>query len=449
MRTLDRGDHAGEAGRIGAGRIDLAQTPSFTVGGLRVSPSTRTISARGRQEIIEPRVLQVLIALWRADGATVSRDALIQSCWDGRIVNEHALNASITKLRRISEAWGAFEVETIPRVGYLLKVTGLEAGEVSRRVPRRSLPWLLWAAAGLLAIAVPAIWLMTRAGTAAHVVARPPLSLFRDCADVCPEMVVLPPGRFTMGMPGATPSGDENAHVVDIRYALAVSRHDVTREQYQRFVDETGRTDVGGCFTVTSGGKVLESNGSWKDPGFAQTPNDPAVCINWADVRDYAKWLSERTGQRYRLLSEAEWEYAATSGGRDRPAPPADASACKALNAADQDYSRRFPDDAAVNRSCADGYVFTSPVGAFARNRFGLDDMLGNVWQWTADCYARTPPDATYQGAAWNSPDCVQRVVRGGSWVDTPQKIRASRRVPSGLGERFPMNGFRMARLMP
>jgi hypothetical protein len=127
--------------------------------------------------------------------------------------------------------------------------------------------------------------------------------VFRDAPDA-PEMVVIPPGAFTMGSPASEPGryADESPqHRVSIGYSLAVGRYDVTREQYAAFVTATAYTGSGtGC--------------DWRSPGFDQSGADPVVCVSWEDAQAYASWLSRKTGHTYRLLSEAEWEYAARAG---------------------------------------------------------------------------------------------------------------------------------------
>jgi formylglycine-generating enzyme required for sulfatase activity len=168
-----------------------------------------------------------------------------------------------------------------------------------------------------------------------------------------------------------------------------------------------------------------------------------------ADAEAYLQWLSALTGHRYRLLREAEWEHAARAGtstgrwwGDDR------GTLCRHANGADRSYDRFRPGEPAVNRECDDGYVFTNPVDAFPANPFGLHDMLGNLWQWTADCfvenYDAAPADAAQPVL---DGDCSRRVIRGGSWHNYPDALRSAARFALPVTMRSSSIGFRVARL--
>lgn len=147
--------------------------------------------------------------------------------------------------------------------------------------------------------------------------------------------------------------------------------------------------------------------------------------------------------------TEAEWEYAARAGtttaryGSDNPA-----EFCRYTNHADQAYSEQHPGDSVVNRACRDGYAFTPPVESFPPNQFGLYDMLGNVLQWTEDCYNATYRGAPNDGTAWQSGSCGRRVVRGGSWDGGPMVIRSAYRRWYRTSTRVTSFGFRVARTL-
>jgi formylglycine-generating enzyme required for sulfatase activity len=155
------------------------------------------------------------------------------------------------------------------------------------------------------------------------------------------------------------------------------------------------------------------------------------INISWRDARDYAAWLAKMTGQRYRLLSEAEWEYAARAATT----------------------TRYFWGDAAGagHANCTgcggpwDGKS-TAPVGSFPPNGFGLFDMAGNVWQYVADCASATYVGAPADGSAWMAGDCAYRGVRGGSWRSVPKSLRASNRDKNSPTDRDDSNGFHVAR---
>ena len=283
---------------------------------------------------------------------------------------------------------------------------------------------------------------------------------FRDCSNGCPEMVVVQPGRFTMG----APAGEEERenlpnevrgrsipqHSVTIRHKLAIGKFDVTRDEYARFVAETKRPDPDSCTTVkTSGAGFIATNGNWHSPGFPQTGRDPVVCVNWDDAQAYVSWLSAKTGHVYRLPTEAEWEYAARAGtttaryGSDSPA-----ELCRYTNIGDLEYSKQHPDDTDTNLVCSDGYAFSSPVGSFRPNQFGLYDMLGDVMDWTEDCWNANYSGAPTDGSAWLTGDCSRRVVHGGSWDMDLRAVRSAMRRGPPTSLRNTTLGFRVARTL-
>jgi len=277
---------------------------------------------------------------------------------------------------------------------------------------------------------------------------------FHDCAD-CPELVVIPPGSFTMGaskaaavragVPSKFAARERPAHIVRVGAALAVGKFPVTRGEFARFVETTRYAAPRGCYVPDANGALTyAAAGSWRDPGFAQTDRDPVVCVSWDDATAYATWLSRETHRRYRLPTEAEWEYAARGG---LPAArwwgDARADQCRYANGADLTSKQRFPGWTVA--ACQDGYVFTSPVGSFAANPFGLHDMLGNAKQWVEDCwqetYDRAPADAAIAVA---SGDCGGRGRRGGSWDDRPWSLSAAVRFTGSSGNHSSNVGFRL-----
>src|SRR5438046_10092403 len=151
-----------------------------------------------------------------------------------------------------------------------------------------------------------------------------PGTSFRDCSNGCPEMVVVPQGRFTMGAP-AGEEARENwpierrgrsvpQHLVTIRHKLAIAKFEVTRDEYAQFVAETNRPDADSCDTLDASGDFIATNGNWHSPGFPQTGRDHVACVSWDDTQAYVAWLSAKTGYVYRLPTDAEWEYAARAG---------------------------------------------------------------------------------------------------------------------------------------
>jgi formylglycine-generating enzyme required for sulfatase activity len=284
-------------------------------------------------------------------------------------------------------------------------------------------------------------------------------AVFRDCRDACPEMVVIPPGEYAMGSP-ATEAGrfdsEDPAHRVVIRYALAVGRYDITRGEYAAFVRATGyRPKDARCFTANlSGTAIRRTTGTnWRRPGFDQTARDPVVCVNFDDANAYVAWLSKKTGHAYRLLSEAEFEYAESAGTTSVYWWGDDATrACGYANVADLDakaspaWRARYPDRTVTG--CHDGYVFTSPVGRFKPNAFGLHDMTGDVWSWLADCWKDSYAGAPADGSANLASDCGRRSLRGGSWTYDSRIFRTANRDRLTSDARVVDIGFRIARTL-
>ena len=286
-----------------------------------------------------------------------------------------------------------------------------------------------------------------------------PGSVFQDCAD-CPRMVVIPAGEFTMGSP-ATEAGrgfDEGPQrQVAFVQPFALGRSEVTVAEFRRFAEESGykteaERDVRaqGCSGFIYADPAAGNPGappltSWRSPGLTQAESHPVLCVSWNDARAYAQWMSKRTGKRYRLPSEAEWEYAARAGsvtarfwGEDP------VQACRFANVADQSRFQTW--GFGQKHECTDGHYFTAPAGGYAPNRFGLYDMLGNAWEWTEDCWNASYAGAPADGSAWLSGDCAQRVSRGGSWSTVPRFARSATRNKNTADHRDNLTGFRLAR---
>ncbi|HXT02684.1 MAG TPA: formylglycine-generating enzyme family protein [Casimicrobiaceae bacterium] len=295
---------------------------------------------------------------------------------------------------------------------------------------------------------------------------------FRDCPK-CPEMVVLPAGRFVMGSSddektwAATHGGGRGAvadeapqHAVSVP-SFALGRYDVTRGEYEAFVRETGYPAGDGC----GHGRAIfkwqkDSATTWDHSGHAQTARDPVVCVSWHDARAYVAWLNRKAQSNgasasgpYRLPSEAEWEYAARAGamtkfywGDDDGAAPAHAW-----------FNANSGCDSIQGLFCAHGDPH--PVGAKPANAFGLFDMAGNVWQWTEDCYddsyAGIPADgrandvASTDSTARDAHGNCLRVDRGGSWMFPAWLLRAATRERNPADYRADIMGFRVARALP
>ncbi|MBT3534724.1 MAG: SUMF1/EgtB/PvdO family nonheme iron enzyme [Rhodospirillaceae bacterium] len=276
---------------------------------------------------------------------------------------------------------------------------------------------------------------------------RRPGRTFRDCAD-CPEMVVIPPGRFAMGGRGGAKTMPR--HDVNFKQGFAVAKYETTRAAFAAFVKATGNRPKGdGCYAYTGRNWELDRRKTWRKPGYRQTGQDPVVCVSWKDAKAFVTWLSRRTGQDYRLLSEAEWEYVALAGsGADFSFGNDKNQLCRHGNSADRTTAASYPNwqgDAA----CRDGFVHTAPVGRFRANAFGLHDMHGNVWEWLEDCWHKNYQGAPNNGRAWTTGGtCGVRAVRGGSWTNEGKDLEVANRGSNTLDVRDYDIGFRVARTM-
>jgi formylglycine-generating enzyme required for sulfatase activity len=228
-----------------------------------------------------------------------------------------------------------------------------------------------------------------------------------------PQMVVIPPGAFRRGdLQGDGDSDELPVRAVRIARAIALSRYVVTFGDYDRFCDLTGRPKP-------------------DDEGWGRARR-PVVNVSWYDAVAYADWLSEQTGHRYRLPTNAEWEYAARAGtetrywwGNEVGEDHADCAGCGSL----WDSAR------------------TAPVGKFPPNGFGLFDMGGNVWQWVADCWDSNYERAPTDGSAYVTGGyCDKKVMRGGSWSVVPHELRAANRWRDFTVRPSDDIGFRVAR---
>ena len=239
------------------------------------------------------------------------------------------------------------------------------------------------------------------------------------------EMVDIPGGSFQMGDTTGTGGGDEKpVHTVNIK-PFRMSKYEVTIAQYRWFAAATGRAAGGDCWVDASGQWQQKNDANWQNPYFNQSDNHPVVCVNWNDAVAFAQWLSTQTGQRYRLSSEAEWEYACRSGGRQEKYCGGNKPV--ALAWYDNDSGGK-----------------THPVGQKSANGLGLYDMSGNVWEWTQDCWNESYNGAPADGSAWQTDYCGRRVRRGGSWGSKPGGLRSALRFGSPAADYLNTLGFRL-----
>ena len=176
----------------------------------------------------------------------------------------------------------------------------------------------------------------------------------------------------------------------------------------------------------------------WRNTGFSQTDDEPVSCVNWHDAKAYGEWLARKTGKNYRLLAEAEWEYAARAGS------VTPFSTGTTLEPTQANYNTTASYAGSVT-ALSRGRPL--PVGSYPANAFGLHDMHGNVWEWTEDCYNARYDGAPSDGSAWTFGDCRRRVFRGGAWSSPPSDLRSAGRYPAAASDRFAARvGFRVAR---
>jgi formylglycine-generating enzyme required for sulfatase activity len=240
--------------------------------------------------------------------------------------------------------------------------------------------------------------------------------VFRDC-DECPEMVVIPAGSLLMGSPAAEKGRSDQEgpqHEVTLPQAFAVGRYEVSFDEWDACVAAGGRRHKPGEDNWGRGRR-------------------PVINVSWLDAQAYVSWLTKKTGKAYRLLSEAEWEYAARAG------------TTTAYPWGDEPGSRRA--NFAGSGSQWSGSQ-TAPVGSFPPNGFGLHDMIGNVWEWTQDCWNDNHQGGPADGLAREGGDCGRRVKRGSSWVNDPDSARVAYRDGVESGYRDSVVGFRLARTL-
>ena len=256
-------------------------------------------------------------------------------------------------------------------------------------------------------------------------------TVFRDCPQ-CPEMVVITPGRFVMGSPRDESSREESEgppRMVTLAAPFAAGKFEVTFDEWDACVADAGCANV-------------------KDEGWGRGQR-PAINMSYPQAVAYSEWLTRKTGKPYRLLSEAQWEYAARAGTQEATWWGQDAArACRFANVSDQARKRAYQLSTDAFE-CDDGDGSTAPVGAFKPNAFGLHDMLGNVWEWVEDCHNGSFQGAPTDGAVWNEGNCNRRMTRGGSWYDKPEVVRLAQRSWTLAKDRSSNLGFRVVRPLP
>lgn len=252
-------------------------------------------------------------------------------------------------------------------------------------------------------------------------------------------------------------------HQVIISHDFYLGKYEITVEQFSRFITESGYlpesiADKSGGYgynqaydqSRVESADAFEGrnpNYSWKNPGFPQKGSSPVTNVTWHDAMAMANWLSKKEGAQYRLPTEAEWEYACRAGSSTRyPNGDAAEGLTSIANTFDQDalpYWVRWHERALKG---SDGFAFTAPVGKFAANKFGLHDMLGNVWEWVSDWYAEDYYSRSEKRDPLGPHTGTERVRRGGSWHTWSLYARCGFRNWNTPSSRYPLLGFRLVR---
>jgi len=289
--------------------------------------------------------------------------------------------------------------------------------------------------------------LLVLASTAASAEEKVPRD-FKECPE-CPEMVGIPSGKFLMGSPVQEPGRFDTEgpqHWVTLR-AFALGKYEVTNDEFLVFLRATGYQPKP-CNPILGLTWQSPGRGLAYPPGTVEPPNLPAVCLNARDAEAYIAWLNAKVRASdpqaragpgpYRLPSEAEWEFAARAGTTTA-----------------RWWGEAIGVDKANCNGCGSRWDNKSiaPVGSFGANPFGIYDALGNVWQWTADCWNDSFVGAPGDGSAVLRGDCRKRVLRGGSWSNLPSFVRSAARIGADAGgsdfDYSAYAGFRLARNLP
>lgn len=327
------------------------------------------------------------------------------------------------------------------------------------------LPWARQRLAELLRIATPgdpaAAELRTRIDLAAHYGLMRPGQRFTDALQGGgrgPQLVVVPHGGFRMGARDGEPeaSGSERpSRYVRFDRGFAIARTEVTVGEFRRFVNASGhrpravRRGHSLVYDERGGNFVRRSGVDWRHDYVGRPAADdmPVLHVSAKDAEAYARWLSERSGQRYRLPSEAEFEYAMRSGAPghypwgDQPPKPGTGNL---TGAGDRSPGGRSWGNAFAGYR--DGHWGPAPAGSFRANAFGIHDLEGNVSEWVGDCWHDGYRRAPVHGEAWVNPGCRTRVVRGGAWSNSPAQTRAAWRSQAEADATNAQTGFRVVR---
>ena len=441
---------------------------------------------------LRPKTFLVLQCLAENAGTLISKETLFQTVWKQRVVGDDSLVQCIRELREKLHDADHRLIKTVPRRGYLLDAMPLvdvdapqpalpaapstadvpahvatedvategDATEdekpqgkqlAGRHLRRSAAAWATFVLIGGVALALAAGlvrgWSVDRAGRVSE--GQQQRTTFRHCAD-CPEMIALSSGEFLMGS-GVDERGrlnDEGTpRLVRIAKPFALGRFEVTIEQFEAFLKDTGLPVDNTCRVLNgSQGSVAlmsEPVTSFRAPSHPVTLSHPVGCIGWHEAQAYVAWLRRKTGKPYRLPSEAEWEYAARAGTRTAYSFGADpVQLCDYARFADLDSTFTW------RNGCRSGVSARGPLpdGSLKANAWGLFDVHGKVWEWTEDCWSVKSDEMPTDGSPFVRPGkCDVGVLRGGSWVTGSTPVPSAMRMPKPVHNSNENVGFRVA----
>ena len=252
-----------------------------------------------------------------------------------------------------------------------------------------------------------------------------------------PQMAPIAGGTFAMGATVDRGYGLIDGPTHDVRVApFSLAAREVTVAEFRAFVTDTGYVSEGKCnvYTASTSWHIVPER-NWERPGFAQGEDHPVLCVSWRDTQAYIAWLNGKTGRRYRLPSEAEWEYAATradlGGGRGVTHDVANIGKVECCGGKTEGRDR---------------WIETAPVGSFPADKLGLHDLRGNVWEWQADCYHQDYVGAPADGSPrQDCPTPGYHAIRGGSYGDAGEFLEERFRLRGPVDEGYFTVGFRVA----
>ncbi len=258
----------------------------------------------------------------------------------------------------------------------------------------------------------------------------------------------IEPATFVIGadVQGDQMGPDELPAVeITIAEPFMMATTQVTRAQFSVFAEQTGHRTRLGCWTYTQYGWAQDETADWRNPGFEQTESDPVVCVSREDALAYIDWASDRDGQSYRLPSEAEW-HLASAANLPNPFWGTRYDVCDFGNVPDLTSKNKT---AKAGEPCDDGTLYTAPVATYKPNPNRLYDMIGNAWEWTADCWTGSYESLPVDGSPLTDPACAEYALRGHSWTDAPGPVRPQTRYSLSPVARQSMVSFRLAMDLP